>query len=163
MINRTVLLGASLMVLAAMAFLLWPNDERVVRRRLNAVARTLTVPANDSELGRVSRAAQLRHYLAEDIRLRNGAQEIVSRDALLGFLVVFTPPPGGYTVNFVDTHVTVAADGQTARADTDVKITSRDTSGKPAVDAREVTVEVAKRQGEWVITAAQTKETLRRP
>jgi hypothetical protein len=163
MMNRTVLLIASLAVLAGMAFLLWPSDERVVRRRLNAVARTLTVPANDSKLGRVSRAAQLRHYLADDIRLRNGAQEIASRDALLGFLVAMTPPPGGFSVDFVDTHVTVATDGQTARVDTDVKITSHDTGGRPTVDAREATFEVAKREGEWVITAAETKETLRRP
>jgi hypothetical protein len=161
--NRTTLSIASVVVLAGTAFMLWPSDERAVRRRLNAVAAALSVPIRDSEIGRVSRVAELRKYLSEDIRLRNGAQEIASRDALLGFLVTFTPPPGGFTVELVDTHVRIAADGLTAQVDTDVKISSHDASGMPTVDAREATVAVAKQQGEWMVTGAETKETLQRP
>jgi hypothetical protein len=150
-------------VLAGLAFRFWPSDERFIRRRLNAVAGTLTVPENDSELGRVSRVAELRKYVAEDVRLRSGGQEIVSRDVLLAFLVAFTPPPGGFSVELLDTQVTVAADGLTAQVYTDVKITSHDTTGAPTIDAREATIVVAKREGEWLITGAETKETLRRP
>jgi hypothetical protein len=160
--SRTALVIASLIAVVAIAYELWPTDERAIRRRLNAVATTISVPAGESQLARIARVGTLRSYLADDIHLRNGTQEITSRDGLLAFVASFTPT-ADFTVELLDTHIALDADRQTAQVYTDVKMTSRDTSGAPTVDAREAAVSMANRQGEWVVTAAETRETLRRP
>ena len=51
----------------------WLNPARAVKRRLGEVAAALSVPAADNDVGRVTRVAQLRHFLAEDIHIRAGS------------------------------------------------------------------------------------------
>ena len=143
----------------------WFNPARAVKRRLGEVAATLSVPAADSDIGRVTRLAQLRHYLAEDIHIRAGSAgpEITSRDVMLAAIASWTPSPGGWDVQFVDVQITVDSD-TTARAYLTVEVTSPDRQTRqPTVDAREASVALAKRNGEWVITNAESKETLTRP
>jgi len=143
----------------------WFNPARAVKRRLGEVAATLSVPAADSDVGRVTRLAQLRQYLAEDIHVRAGASgpEITSRDVALGAIASWTPSPGGWDVQFVDVQITVDSDS-TARAYLTVEVTSPDRQTRqPTVDAHEASVVLAKRNGEWVITNAESKETLTRP
>jgi hypothetical protein len=129
------------------------------------VAATLSVPAGDSEAVRVTRLAQLRRYFAEDIHVRAGASgpEISSRDLILAAIAGWTPSAGGRDVQFVDVQITVDSD-TSARAYLTVEVTSPDGQARrPTVDAREANVLLAKRNGEWVITSAESKETLTRP
>ncbi len=143
----------------------WFNPARAVKRRLGEVAATLSVPAADSDVGRVTRLAQLRHYLAEDIHVRAGASgpEITARDVAMAAIATWTPAPGGRDVQFVDVQITVDSD-TTARAYLTVEVTGPDRQTRqPTVDAREAMVVLAKRNGEWVITSAESKETLTRP
>jgi hypothetical protein len=143
----------------------WFNPARAVKRRLGEVAAALSVPAADSDVGRVTRLAQLRQYLAEEIHVRAGASgpEITSRDVVLAAIAGWTPSPGGRDVQFVDVQITVDSDS-TARAYLTLETTSPDRqSRQPTVDAREAIVVLAKRSGEWVITNAESKETLTRP
>ena len=143
----------------------WFNPARAVKRRLGEVAATLSVPAADSDVGRVTRLAQLRHYLAEDIHVRAGASgpEITSRDVAMAAVATWAPAPGGRDVQFVDVQITVDSD-TTARAYLTVEVTSPDRQTRqPTVDAREAMVVLAKRNGEWVITDAESKETPTRP
>ena len=89
----------------------WFNPHRVVKRRLGELAATLSVPASETELGRVARLAQLRHYLAESIHIRTGRSgpELSSRDAVMAAASGWTPQ-GGWNVDFVDVDVRVDSD-----------------------------------------------------
>ena len=82
---------------------------------------------------------------------------------MLGAVASWTPSPGGWDVQFVDVQITVDSDS-TARAYLTIEVTSPDRqTRRPTVDAREASVVLAKRNGEWVITNAESKETLTRP
>src|SRR2546428_4949366 len=102
--KRTVAFVVAGVLIGFFAYQWWTSPERAVKSRLRALAATLSVPAHDGDLGRVTRLTQLRHYFADEVRLRAGASgpEIASRDALLGMIGAFTPPPGGWTIEFVD-------------------------------------------------------------
>ena len=141
------------------------NPARAVKRRLGEVAAALSVPAADSDAGRVTRLAQLRHYLAEDIHIRAGASgpEITSRDVVMAAIASWTPAPGGWDVQFVDVLITVDSDSA-ANAYLTIEVTSPDRQTRqPIVDAREASVVLAKRDGEWVITTAESRAPLTPP
>ncbi len=137
----------------------WFNPTRAVKLRLGQVAEALSVPAADTDLGRVTRLAQLRHYLADDIHVRAGsaAPELTSRDQVLGAISRWTPPPGGWDVAFADVQIVMESDSA-AHAFLSVEITTRDPQGQPSMDARDASVDLGKRGGEWVITSGESKE-----
>lgn len=81
--NGSVYVAVVLAVLAGyFGYQWWYNPTRAVKLRLGQVAEALSVPAGDTDLGRVARLAQLRRYLADDIHVRAGsaASELASRD-----------------------------------------------------------------------------------
>lgn len=142
----------------------WFNPTRAVQRRLSEIASALSAPDNEPPMSRIGRAAQLRKYLAEDVRIRAGSSELTSRDQIVGLVSAFTPPPGGWNVQFVDVQVRVNHD---TNADADaymtVEINSVDPrTGQPTVDGREAAVTMKKVDGEWVLATAETKETLQK-
>ena len=153
----------------AIAFLIyqwWPSPERAIKNRLGGLAKTLSVPANDGDLGRVTRVAELRHYFAQDVRVRAGASgpEITSRDALLGLIGAWTPPPGGWTIEFVDVQVTLGQQATSARVYLTAKVSGHDArTSEPTLDAREANFSMAKQDGDWVVTSVEAAETLQRP
>jgi hypothetical protein len=154
-------LGA--LLVGAAIFKWWPSDERAVRQQLDAVADTLTVPSTDADLSRVARLAELRGYLAPDVRVRFAGLDLPSRDALLALVEGWRLPPGGVFVEFADERVTLPGD-DTADVRLTAKITSRDErTGEPAVDAHDTEVRLAKRDGDWVITSVESPETPPRP
>lgn len=142
----------------------WFNPAREVQRRLNDIASALSIPDAEPPMGRVTRAAQLRKYLAEDVRVRAGTSELGPRDAIVGAVAALTPPAGGWNIQFVDVQVRV---NHETNRDADVYLTvevnGRDMrTGQPTVDAREAAVTMKKIDGEWVVATAETKETLQR-
>ena len=142
----------------------WFNPTRAVQRRLNDIAAALSIPESEAPLARVTRTAQLRKYLADDIRVRAGASELRSRDQIIGVVSAVAAPPGGLDVQFVDVQIRV--DHNTA-VDADayltVEMNGRDAStGQPTRDTRDAAVRMKKLNGEWVVAAAETQETLAR-
>ena len=92
------------LLIAYFSYQWWFNPNRAVKRRLGELAATLSVPANETDLRRVTRLAQLRGYLADNIHVRAGRSqpEPSSRDAVM-VAVGGLPPPAGWTVDFVET------------------------------------------------------------
>jgi hypothetical protein len=142
----------------------WFNPARAIKLRLGQVAAVLSVPAPDSDIARLERLAQLRKYLAEDVRIDvAGAQAVASRDTVLGIVGSFRPAAGGVDVQFVDTQVSVDSEDQ-ARAYVTVEVTTPDRqTGERTIDSREAAVTLARRGGEWVITSAESKQPPTRP
>lgn len=156
-----------LLALAAAAFGAYHwyfSDERAVRSRLNELADTLSMPANTSDIARVTRLAGLRRYFSDAVHVRFGGQEVTSRDALVALLGRWTPPPGGVTVEFVDVQVTLDPAGVGAQVYLTAKATGRDArTGDPTIDAHEANVTMAKRDGDWVVSNVESEETLQKP
>ena len=138
----------------------WFNPNRMVKARLGEIAAALTIPANEAELGRITRLAQLRKLAAADVHVRVGRSgpDLTSRDAVLAAVGAFTPPPGGWNVDFVDADVLVSSD-ETARAYVTADVTTRDpATGKQTLDSRDVTFSFVRQDGDWVVSAAEVKD-----
>jgi hypothetical protein len=161
--GKPVALVLGALLIGAALFKWWPSDERAVRRQLDAVADTLTVPSTDADLSRVARLAELRGYFAPDARVRFAGLDLPSRDALLAVAEGWRLPPGGVFVELADETLTLPGD-DTADVHLTAKITARDAqTGEPAVDAHATEVRLAKRDGDWVITDVESMETPPRP
>jgi len=154
---------ASVCFAALIAFFVyqwWLNPTRAVQRRLSQIATALSAPDDEAPVARVARAAQLRKYLAQDVRVRLGdASEAVSREQIVGAVSSFTPPAGGWNVQFVDVQVRVNHD-TSANADAylTLEVNGRDPrTGQPTVDTREAAATLKKIDGEWVVATAELK------
>ena len=136
----------------------WFNPSRAVKHRLGEVAAALSVPESESDIARIARLAQLRRYLADDLRVRAGAEAIDSRDAAVALAAGWKPRPGGGDVHFADVQVFIESE-TAAHAYLAVELTSLDRErGHATVDARDASVSLTRQHGEWVITAAESKE-----
>jgi hypothetical protein len=152
--SGTIVAAALLALLAAgIAYRYWPNDDRAVRRHLVHLAEALSVPGKETEVERMTRVAALREYFLPDVRVAADGRDIVSRDALIGLLLAWTPPPGGFSVEAADQTVTLADDHATARITLTAKVVSKDlASGEALVDARDLDIAMAKAENDWVIS-----------
>jgi hypothetical protein len=145
---------------AYFVYVWWFSPARAVKRQLGHLAATLSAPARESDVARIARVTQLRHYVANDIRLTmgRGDVEITSRDALIAAVTAMRPPPSGWDVRFVDVQVNVDSETE-ARAFMTVEVRSEDSrTGERSLDAREARLTLANREGEWVITTAESPQ-----
>jgi hypothetical protein len=152
------------LLIAYFSYQWWFNPHRAVKRRLGELASTLSVPANETDLGRVTRLAQLRGYLADNIHVRAGRSqhELVSRDAVMVAVSGWTSP-AGWNVDFVDADVKVDSDS-TARAFVTADMTTRDSqTGEQALDSREARLSMTYLDGQWVVNDVDVKDPPQRP
>jgi hypothetical protein len=146
-------------MVAAIAYRYWPSDEREIRRHVSNLAEALTVPAGETEVARLTRVAALREYFAPDVRIRIGAEEIVSRDALMAAIGRLPAPPGGVTVEFVDVTVMLAEDHSSADVTLTAKIASTDRqTGEKTLDVQGIEAQMRDTEGDWVITTVEPRE-----
>jgi hypothetical protein len=159
----TVVLVVFIASFVAYAYL-WRTDERAIKRRLGELAQTLSAGADGGDLARVTRIAELRHFFAPDVRVTVGSQSLTSRDALLALVSRWTPPPGGFTVVFADVTVTVDDTDRGADVALTAMVWSRHAeTGEETMDAVEAAVALSSTGGNWVITSAESQQTLSRP
>lgn len=141
----------------------WFNPSRAVKQRLGEVAGALSVPEGETDIARVARLVQLRRYLADDLHVLAGTQDIRSRDTAVAIAAGWKPQPGSGDVRFADVQVFIESE-TAAHAYLAVELTRLDRpGGQPTVDSRDASVSLVKRNGEWVITAAESKEIPIRP
>ena len=137
----------------------WFNPSRVVKHRLGEIAAVLSVPPDESDVSRVARIAQLRRYLADDIHIQAGAKaDIASRETALAAAASWRPAEGSGDVHFADVQVFIESD-TAAHAYLSIELTNVDReSGQKVIDARDASVDLAKRDGEWQITKVESKD-----
>jgi hypothetical protein len=138
----------------------WFNPNRVVKARLGDIAEALSIPADEPDLGRVTRLARLRKLASTDVHVRIGKSgpDLMSRDEVLGAINAFRSPAGGWNVDFVDADVLVNSD-DTARAYVTADVTTRDPqTGSQTLDSREVTFSFVRQDGEWLVSEAEVKD-----
>jgi len=163
--------GGSVYVAAVFALLFgyfayqwWFNPSRAVKRRLGEVAAALSMPPDEAQAARVARLARLRGYLADNVQVTAAGHDrrLTSRDEALAAAAAWKASPNGGDVHFADLRITLESKAS-ARAYLTVEVTTPDAQGRPSIDARDATVALALRDGEWVVTEADAKEPPRLP
>ena len=157
--SGSVYVGVTFALLAAyFSYQWWFNPSRALKRQTGEIAALLSVPANESDVTRIARLAQLGRRLAADVRVHAGADDLSSRDAVLGALSARKPPAAGVDVQFVDTQVFIDSD-TVAQAYMLVEIGTPDPrGGQPTIERQDASVRLEKRGAQWLITNVESKE-----
>jgi hypothetical protein len=161
-IIRIVLLAA----LAALGIWLWtvlfPSPEKVVRRRLTELARTVSSSANESDLTRLAAARSVAGFFAATVELNVDLPELgqhnsMDREEITQLALMGRSRAGGLRVKFPDINITVAPDQQSAVADLTVEA---NVSGEHDPIVQEMKFTLRKTDGQWLITRVETVRTL---
>src|SRR5262249_7769849 len=168
--NGSVYVVAAFTLIAAfIVYQVWFSDTRKVLRRLREIEIALSAPAQEPEYARLARMARLRKWLAEDLRLRAGttASEVVSRDAVLAVLGAWRPPPGGIEVHFLDVQIKIGDDKTSADVVMTIEVDRSEPNASGSSTAAQETsaasAMLVKRDGEWVVTTAESRENPVKP
>lgn len=143
--------------------LLFPGPDQVIHKQLLQLARSATIAANESQLGRMANAQKLMMFFTPDAELVvdvpgrlehtfNGRDEI--RDAAAGVRATLR----SLSIEFFDIVITVGPDKQTAVAQLTAKATM---PGETVPEVQRIRAEFKKVDGEWLINRAETVKALR--
>ena len=148
--GKPIALVLGVLLIGAGLFKWWPSDERAIRRQLDAVADTLTVPSTDTALSKITRLGELKNYLTPDARIDLGSFVAASRDAVMAAAEQWTPPPGGIFVAFSNDEI--ALNGNEGSVRLTLKATRPDpATGEPVDLLRDLRVQMTKQNGDWLI------------
>lgn len=143
------------LLIAGIGYRYWPNDERDVRRHLVHLAEALSVPGAESEVNRITRLAVVREYFDPGVQVVADGAALPDREAVMAAIRTWQPPPGGFSVAVVGEQVVLAPDRASAQVALTATLSSRNLqTGAAVMDAREVSLAMAKHSGDWVITRA---------
>jgi hypothetical protein len=153
-----------LAMLSGLVYRYWPSEERSIRRHLSNLAAALSLPDSDREVATITRFAAIREYFHPDVRIVLDEREILSREALMGLLAQWRPPPGGVVVDVLDVRVAFAADELTAKVDLNAGASWRDgVTREKTMDRRTFALAMTKASGDWVISTANGRAVDGRP
>lgn len=161
-ILRVVLLAA----LVALGVWLWtiffPSPEKIIRRRLAAVAKLVSFTTNESSLARLASAESLTGYFATNVEVNintgeSGQRQFVGRAQIRQAVLAAHSAFGSLSVKFLDVDVDVAPDKTSATADVTV---DANVAGQPNAILQEVKITLRKIGGQWLITRVETVRIL---
>ena len=156
----------AIVVIAVLGSLAWryllPNDERDVRRRLNAFAdefNETTAPG----VAAVAHAARIGSYFTEDVvvELGDGAPPIRGRQTLIAMATRLQPRTEAFTLEVLDQNVTISSP---STADVNLTAAFRRRSrapGEDAIEARELALRMVKTAGNWLVSEVKSVEAFR--
>ena len=159
---RIVLLAG----LAALGIWLWtvlfPRPEKVIRRRLTELARTVSSSANESNLTRLAAARSVAGFFSTNVEMNVDLPELgqrnsMDREEIPPMVVMARSRAGGLQVKFPDINVTVAPDKHSAVVDLTVEA---NISGERDRLLQEMKFTLQKIDGQWLITRVETVQTL---
>jgi hypothetical protein len=142
---------------------LFPNPEKIIRARLKEIESLVSFPPNQKPLTSLTEVQRLCSLLSPDVEVRvevpgagrgvaQGRQEV--REGMLSFRSTVN----GARVEFPDVAVSVAKDRQSAEALLTVRARL---PSDPEGAILEMKLTFQKRDGDWLITRAETIKTLR--
>ncbi len=151
-----VLLGAWLWTV------LFPSPEKAIRRQLDEVAKHVSSLTNEGTLARLATAQSLVGYFSTNAEVsidtgEEGQYELVGRDEITRAILAAPLADDSLSVKFLDVHVTVAPNKQSATAHLTV---DADVAGQRDDIVREMKFSFQKSGGQWLITHIETIRTL---
>jgi hypothetical protein len=141
---------------------LFPNPERVIRKRLNELADIGSFQANESPMAKLYNAKKLGSFFTSDVTVSvdipgRGIHTLDGRDSLEQAAVVFRQNVGAVKVEFLDVTVTLAPDKQSAEANLTGKAT---VGGERDFSVQEFNFKLKKVDGQWLIYRVESVKTL---
>lgn len=156
------LLVAALVALGVWLWLVFfPSPQKVIRHRLDELARTASFSGNESDLARLAAAHSLAGFFATNVevnldvpgRLRH---TFLGREEIMQAALAARSQAGTLSVQFPDINVTVAPDRQSAVADLTVEAK---VPGESDPVVQEMKFSFQKTDGQWLITRIETVRT----
>jgi len=156
------------LVLLGLGFWLWsalfPGPEKVIRKQLNRVARTVSFTANEGLLTRAAKLAEFEAYFSSDVQVDldtpvSGRQTYTGRNEVVGGAASARKFVGALQVEFLDMAVALAADKLSAIVDLTAK---GKVPGEREFYVQEMKFVLKKINGKWLIVRVETVKTLSR-
>ena len=143
----------------------FPDDEAVIRARLDDLAATVSHTGGGEGFSMIARAAKFGTFFTQDvlIEIGGGFAPIRGRDTVLAIAAKAQVPGEGFIISFVDVTVTVEPSGSSALATLTATAQGRSLGDLQAIDARELEMAFLKVDGEWQIDRVTGVETIQRP
>jgi hypothetical protein len=167
---RWGLVGLVAILAAVTAYVLWRNEARVVRGRVDAAAAAVSSRAGEGDLDRLARLAGLGKLLTPDVvvEAEPGGPAIRGRDAVVGLASQLAAAGGPQTIELTDVEVTFDDAKIRATVAAVVRVTSASPGESPraspasSVHGDVVRIELVKDGGDWLISKAAPEPALRR-
>jgi hypothetical protein len=155
------------LVLAATGVWGWrvlhPGSEKIIRKRLEEMARTASVEGNEGQIARLAKAQSLANYFTPDVEIaidmpEYHVQTIEGRDELMQAAVAARSRGNALKIELVDVSVAIAPDGVSAEAHFTGKAKI---ASERSIQAQEIRARLVKMDGNWLIRRVETVRTLR--
>ena len=159
-----ILWAAALLLLAGwVVFKLFPGDERVIRARLNQLARTVSLQTSDKLLTRAAKARKVPEFFDRDAVINVSAvapefQNIAGRDQISELALGAQAQVQQLEVKFLDITIDQLVRRQSAVVNLTVVV---DLNGEKNVVVQELRIALKNVEKEWLITQIETIKTLR--
>jgi len=161
-IFRLVMLTALVALGVWLWTVLFPNPEKVIHKRLVALAGTVSFSSNQSNLARLAGVQNLGDFFSADVEVDIDVpgrvqERLMSRQEIVQAAVGARSAVRGLKVKFSDINITVAPDKQSAVADLTVEAR---VSGQQDLIVQEMKFTLQKTDGKWLVTRIATVRTL---
>ena len=142
---------------------LHPDPERVIRRRLEGLARAASFEPNQGSLAKLVGAERVANFCSTNVDVNidvPGHQEhrLAGREEIQQAALALRASARGLTVTFPDVTIQVSADKQSAVADLTLQA---QVAGERDMIVQEVKVTLQKIDGQWLLVKLETVRTLR--
>jgi hypothetical protein len=158
---RLILLAALVALGVWLWMVLFPGPEKIIRRRLLELARTVSSSPNESDLIRLAAARSVAGFFAANVELKVALPELgqrgsIDREEIPPIVVMARSRTSGLKVTFPDINVTVAPGKQSAVANLTVEA---NIFGSERL-LQEMKFTLRQIDGQWLITCVETVQTL---
>ncbi|MFO1488066.1 MAG: hypothetical protein U1F65_06280 [Verrucomicrobiota bacterium] len=160
------ILGA--LALIGLGVWLWtvcfPSPEKVIRKRLVALAATASFAAEDGMIARGYRAEKLAGFFAPDAEIKievKGVEplHVTGRDEVTQLALLAARQLKGLKVEFLDINIVLGPDQQTAKANLTARLA---VSGQRDFEIVELNFSLKKVERAWLIQQVESVKTLSR-
>ena len=158
---------AAAAVLAAALWWGWqtffPSDERQIRRLLDRVAETVSIPADAKFVAGVLAADRLKSYFTPEIEVDvdvpgEGRHTFTGREELTQVYLLARSQHRGLRVEFLDVLVTVGPDHQAATAELTARIRQ---TGEKDFGVQELRLQLRQGEDAWRIHRVETTRSIK--
>jgi hypothetical protein len=162
--GTAIITGVILVTLAVFGWrAFFPNQERLVRKRLLEMSRLLSFPANEAPLAKFANSQKLAGFFTSDVEVVVDApgvsrQTISGREDLLQGALGVRNHLSALQVDLPDIAVIMGPGKRTAIAN--VTVMAR-ISGEKDLFVQEMSIQLVRPGGTWLIKHAKTTNTLR--
>jgi hypothetical protein len=141
---------------------LFPSPEKVVRSRLNALAKAISFSSSGGALGKAYDAQKAANFFTTDVDvdLNVAGYDSISlhgRDEVLHVALAARSRLSSLKVEFPDMNITIDPGGETAKVNLTAKATM---PGEKDISAQEFNFMLKKVDGKWLIYKVETVKTL---